>query len=108
MMSQSPPSNPARLCAPSNESVRQKPQRQVRLCLRCGYEWFSRVQNPSQCPSCHSVLWNTERAQQLPGKPAPTRKGKARGGSFTPKTSERANRIKAELAAEKEETAEPS
>ena len=107
MMSQSPPSNS---CAPSSTGVQPKPKagRQAQTCLRCGYEWFSRVQNPSQCPSCHSVLWNTPRAQQLEGKPAPTRKGKARGGSFTPKTSERANRIKAELAAESEDAAEPT
>ena len=51
-------------------------------CLRCEHEWAARVESPVRCPSCGSVLWNTERAQQLAGKPAPTRKGAARGKSF--------------------------
>lgn len=51
-------------------------------CLRCGNEWAPRVPNPVRCPACGSVLWNTERAQQLAGKPAPTRKGAARGKPF--------------------------
>lgn len=48
-------------------------------CLRCGFEWMPRVAKPVRCPDCGSVLWNVERSQQLPGKPAPTRKGKPRG-----------------------------
>lgn len=48
-------------------------------CGRCGFEWVPRVAVPSRCPHCGSVLWNVERAQKLPGKPAPTRKGKPRG-----------------------------
>ena len=52
-------------------------------CLRCGFEWLPRVQNPVKCPSCKTDLWNVPRAQNLPGKPAPTRKGKPRGKSFS-------------------------
>lgn len=51
-------------------------------CSRCDFEWLPRVQNPVKCPHCKTDLWNVPRAQNLPGKPAPTRKGKARGKSF--------------------------
>lgn len=27
-------------------------------CLRCGYEWFSKLSNPVVCPGCHTYLWN--------------------------------------------------
>ena len=53
-------------------------------CLRCGFEWLPRVENPAQCARCRSGLWNVPRAQQLPGKPAPTRKGKPRGRALVP------------------------
>ncbi len=48
-------------------------------CLRCSFEWMPRVASPSHCARCKTSLWNVPRAQQLPGKPAPTRKGKPRG-----------------------------
>lgn len=48
-------------------------------CLRCDFEWLPRKANPVKCPHCGTPLWNVPRAQQLPGKPAPTRKGKPRG-----------------------------
>ena len=51
-------------------------------CLRCGFEWLPRKAKPAQCAHCRSSLWNVPRAQQLPGKPAPTRKGKPRGRAF--------------------------
>ncbi len=51
-------------------------------CLRCGFEWLPRKASPAQCAHCRSSLWNVPRAQQLPGKPAPTRKGKPRGRAF--------------------------
>ena len=74
-------------------------EREAAVCLRCGYQWFPRVENPARCPHCSSSLWNTERAQQLPGKPAPTRKGKMRGIAFNSETGRRA--IKKRYAAEK-------
>jgi len=27
-------------------------------CLRCGYEWKSKVSNPRCCPNCHSYRWD--------------------------------------------------
>ena len=58
-------------------------------CLRCGNEWLPRVPDPVACPRCKSRLWNVPRAQQLPGKPAPTRKGKPRGKPLQPGFDER-------------------
>lgn len=52
-------------------------------CLRCGFEWLPRKEHPVRCGRCRSPLWNVPRAQQLPGKPAPTRKGKPRGKGFS-------------------------
>ena len=69
-------------------------EREAAVCLRCGYQWFPRVENPAKCPHCSSPLWNTERAQQLPGKPAPTRKGKARGATFDSEAATRAINIR--------------
>ena len=48
-------------------------------CLRCGFEWMPRSAHPVKCAGCGTPLWNVPYAQQLPGKPAPTRKGKPRG-----------------------------
>ena len=105
MMSQTPKSDEPRLphtgTAPEAEAqAAPVVARPLAHCLRCGYQWFARVSQPAQCPHCHSTLWNTPRAQQLEGKPAPTRKGKRRGGSFTPESSARANAIKAGLSEE--------
>jgi predicted Zn-ribbon and HTH transcriptional regulator len=30
-------------------------------CIRCGYEWLSRVEKPTACPKCKSYYWNKER-----------------------------------------------
>lgn len=27
-------------------------------CIRCGFSWNPRVENPRQCPYCHSERWN--------------------------------------------------
>jgi hypothetical protein len=51
-------------------------------CLRCGFEWLPRVECPVKCPHCRTPLWNVPRANIMPGKPAPTRKGKPRGRSL--------------------------
>jgi len=29
-------------------------------CLKCGYEWESRKENPKECPACKSRYWNIE------------------------------------------------
>ncbi len=29
-------------------------------CLKCGFEWPSRVDNPKQCPRCKRYDWNEE------------------------------------------------
>lgn len=65
-------------------------ERRAAHCLRCGYQWFPRVETPVSCPHCFSKLWNTPRAQRRAGKPAPTRKGKARGLPFNPTTGSKA------------------
>ena len=83
MMSQTPSETNARSGVPLVE-------RPAAVCLRCGWQWFPRVEHPARCPHCSSALWNTPRAQQLPGKPAPTRKGKARGAAFNSETGTRA------------------
>ena len=62
-------------------------------CLRCGFEWLPRVEKPAQCARCRSTLWNVPRAQQLPGKPAPTRKGKPRGRAFVPDDPRHSSKI---------------
>ena len=33
----------------------------MKRCIRCGWEWEAKVENPAQCPKCHSPLWNKER-----------------------------------------------
>ena len=30
-------------------------------CLRCGYEWESRVKRPVQCPRCKRYWWDIAR-----------------------------------------------
>lgn len=35
--------------------------RQTKICLRCGYEWLSELEEPTGCPRCQSHSWNTPR-----------------------------------------------
>lgn len=65
----------------SNGAVPALP-RQAARCLRCGYQWFPRAQNPVQCARCRSKWWNQERTYQIEGKPDPTRKPRPRGVSY--------------------------
>ena len=30
-------------------------------CKRCGYFWYSQLENPKQCPKCKQYNWNTEK-----------------------------------------------
>jgi len=30
-------------------------------CLRCGYEWRSKIKNPIQCANCRNPKWNVPR-----------------------------------------------
>lgn len=30
-------------------------------CLRCGYTWIPRTEEPRNCPRCHSPYWNEPR-----------------------------------------------
>lgn len=32
----------------------------AKICLRCGYEWFSRLDKPKECPNCKSSFWFKE------------------------------------------------
>jgi hypothetical protein len=34
------------------------------VCLRCGYEWTPRKENPKKCPSCQNPGWNTPRTRR--------------------------------------------
>ena len=34
------------------------------VCKRCEYEWWSRIDNPLNCPRCHSPYWNKEERRQ--------------------------------------------
>lgn len=29
-------------------------------CLRCNHNWQSRIEDPAQCPKCHSYNWDTK------------------------------------------------
>ena len=29
-------------------------------CLRCGYEWVSRISHPKCCPECKSRKWDND------------------------------------------------
>ena len=33
-------------------------------CLRCGYTWHNRTEEPKQCPRCKSMYWNKPRRKQ--------------------------------------------
>ena len=34
------------------------------ICSRCSYKWFKRkVEDPKQCPRCHSPYWKTKRVR---------------------------------------------
>ncbi len=30
-------------------------------CLKCGFEWIPRVEDPLQCPKCKRYDWNKEK-----------------------------------------------
>lgn len=31
-------------------------------CLRCGYTWTPKKENPKSCPNCHQYRWNKPKA----------------------------------------------
>lgn len=33
-------------------------------CLRCGYDWLSKLVDPVVCPYCNSALWNRPYAKE--------------------------------------------
>lgn len=35
----------------------------IQKCLRCDYEWESRVKYPLTCPRCKRYDWNTRRKE---------------------------------------------
>ena len=69
-------------------------RRSLATCTRCGYEWFTRTKIPVRCPNCKSTYWNQPRTYKLDGKPAPTRKAKARGATFSSETAQEAANIR--------------
>ena len=36
-------------------------EKKVNTCKLCGYEWFSVVENPKQCPHCKRYDWDKEK-----------------------------------------------
>jgi len=34
-------------------------------CLRCEYEWESRLERPRTCPRCKSYYWDQERIREV-------------------------------------------
>ena len=34
-------------------------------CLRCNWEWWSRVEKPARCPHCNSPYWDKERVRPV-------------------------------------------
>jgi len=34
-------------------------------CLRCGYEWVPRVENPVTCAKCKNPFWNKPKKRTL-------------------------------------------
>lgn len=41
------------------EEAKQKNRRLPLItCIRCGWQWIPKVENPKTCPSCNSPYWN--------------------------------------------------
>ena len=59
--------------------------RSMALCVRCGFQWFTRVERPVKCPNCKSKKWDIPRSEDklLTRKP--------RGKSFTGETAAQAS-----------------
>ena len=59
--------------------------RSIALCVRCGFQWFTRVERPVKCPNCKSKKWDIPRSEDklLTRKP--------RGKSFTDETAAEAS-----------------
>jgi predicted Zn-ribbon and HTH transcriptional regulator len=34
------------------------------ICLRCGWSWIPRVENPASCPHCKNPKWNIPREKK--------------------------------------------
>ena len=34
-------------------------------CLRCGWTWVKRIDNPRVCPNCISAYWDTPRINKI-------------------------------------------
>ena len=69
--------------------------RSMAHCLRCDFQWFTRVEHPVKCPHCRSKKWDVPRAEDklLTRKP--------RGKSFTSKTAAKAVAVRIARAKEK-------
>jgi len=44
--------------------MKETVERNKHKCLRCGYEWLSKLINPVVCPGCNSALWNRPYAKK--------------------------------------------
>ena len=41
-------------------------EKRILKCLRCGWEWFPRVELPACCSACKSYSWNKPREGAKP------------------------------------------
>lgn len=41
--------------------TKQTTERKAFKCLRCGWQWFSRMKRPKVCPHCHSAYYDEPR-----------------------------------------------
>lgn len=61
-------------------------------CKRCDHKWTPRRLSegalPVACPHCYSRDWNTPRAYQKAGKPAPARRRAARSSTRSTQSSD--------------------
>lgn len=39
-------------------------ERKLVECKKCGWQWFPRIENPKECPNCHSKFWNVGRQRK--------------------------------------------
>jgi hypothetical protein len=37
-------------------------------CMKCGWKWLSRVENPSRCPKCRLYNWGQPKIRNIKNK----------------------------------------
>jgi len=49
-------------------------------CLKCGYNWNARVEDPECCPKCKSYDWNKIKKELKPVKSGDALNSESKGG----------------------------